>query len=571
MHLNQLTGRYLSWLSTLTGKVQKLCFWDLYLSIVLFLVNQVTQVLAVFLPLKLLIIIGSGAVPGFIKQLVPDLTYETMVTYLALGSGLVYFLYIFSDVVLSRRAAAAGRHIIRHADKVSLFDKQEDFTKDVFTKVARSWGGYLMVLGGMALGFVLDWRLYVALVLLMLVQYFVVAVIWERLQRPENIAKRAAFIGRRGFLLSTLSAINFAVIFLMMVYFFLTEDYNFLIAIAIILLTRQVMIRLSLAVHDGFFLFQQEAKISALFFSDVKLQQQVGHEDKSFIELLLPQQRVTLFQSIERDSGLPLSQYQWQWNDTGIRNLASFVGHCNGTELLLKIYPVKQEKNFLSDKLMLDELSETHPLAMSLLACGETFGVFYLIAEGPVGEQIESGERAYTLNEVRIKSWSYQADDKLLDRLSRSAPMIHERLDAEKVQLLAIASNVDMNELNEFEQLLPALIRHIDELPLFIWNRNISPANIRQADGKLNLLHWQNVVAEPLGMGVSSAELAKMDEAWVIEALRENRRDAGHVRFCDLLLVAALPAFEGALNAQNFNAAAKQLSSLNKLIKECLT
>ena len=570
MHLNQLTGRYIHWLTTLTGKVQKLCFWDLYASIVLFLINQVTQVLVVFVPLKLLVIIGSGSVPGFIQQFVPTLTYEDMITYQALGAGLVYFLYIVSDVILSRRAAAAGKHIIRHANKVSLFDKQEDFTKDVFTKVARSWGGYIMVLGGMALGFLLDWRLYLALTVLMVVQYIGVAWVWQRLQRPENIAKRAEFIARRGFLLSTLSAINFAVIFLMMVYFFIVEDYNFLIAIAIILLTRQVMIRFNLAISDGFFLFQQEAKISALFFSEVKLQQQVGHEDKSFIELLLPGQRRQVFEAIERDGGLPLMQYAWQWNDTGIRNLASFIGQRDGNELLLKIYPVKQEKNFLSYKLMLEELGGHHPLAMKMLAHGETFGVLYLIAEGPVGELVPGGDRAAVVNDVRLQSWAYEADESLLDRLSRSAPMVHERLDAEKVALLSIADEIDEEALATFEQRLPALVEHIDKLPLFIWNRNVAPANIRRADDKINLLHWQNVVAEPIGMGSSPAEIAKMDEDALLSALHGERKNAKHVRLCDLLLVAALPAFEGALNAQNFNSAAGQLAKLNKLIDECL-
>lgn len=570
MHLNQLTGRYISWLSTLTGKVQKLCFWDLYASIFLFLINQVTQVLVVFVPLKLLVIIGSGSVPGFIQQFVPTLTYEDMITYLALGAGLVYFLYIVSDVILTRRAAAAGKHIIRHANKVSLFDKQEDFTKDVFTRVARSWGGYVMVIGGMALGFLLDWRLYLALTVLMLLQYVGVGLIWQRLQRPENIAKRAEFITRRPFLLSTLSAVNFAVVFLMMVYFFLTEDYNFLIAIAIILLTRQVMIRFNLAISDGFFLFQQEAKISALFFSEVKLQQQVGHEDKSFIELLLPAQRQQVFDAIERDTGLPLAQYAWQWNDTGIRNVASFIGQRDGNELLLKIYPVKQEKNFLSDQLMLEELADSHPLAMKMLAHGEIFGVLYLIAEGPVGELVSGAERAKVVNEVRLQSWAYEPDESLLDRLSRSAPMVHERLDADKVSLLAIADDIDTEALSEFEQRLPELVQHIDKLPLFIWNRNISPANIRKTDDKINLLHWQNVVAEPIGMGASPAEIAKMDADELLSAIHEGRKDAKHVRVCDLMLVAALPAFEGALNAQNFNAAAGQLDNLNKLIKECL-
>lgn len=570
MHLNQLTGRYISWLTTLTAKVQKLCCWDLYSSIVLFLINQVTQVLVVFVPLKLLVIIGSGSVPGFVKQFVPTLSYEDMITYLALGAGLVYFLYIVSDVILSRRATAAGRHIIRNADKVSLFDKQEDFTKDVFTKVARSWGGYIMVVGGMALGFLLDWRLYLALTALMVFQYFGVALVWQRLQRPENIAKRAEFIARRGFLLSTLSAINFAVVFLMMVYFFLTEDYNFLIAIAIILLTRQVMIRFTIAIHDGFFLFQQEAKISALFFSEVKLQQQVGHEDKSFIELLLPGQRAQVFAAIERDCGLPLMQYAWQWNDTGIRNLASFIGQRDGNELLLKIYPVKQEKNFHSDKLMFEELGGGHPLAMKMIAAGETFGVLYLLAEGPVGALVTGAERAEVINHIRLKSWAYEADESLLDRLSRSAPMVHERLDADKVALLSIADNIDAVALSEFEQKLPALIEHIDKLPLFIWNRNIAPANIRQADDKINLLHWQNVVAEPIGMGSSPAEIAKMDEQQLLSELHSSRKGAAHVRLCDLMLVAALPAFEGALNAQNFNAAAEQLTHLNKLIDECV-
>ncbi|AWL11229.1 hypothetical protein HMF8227_00733 [Saliniradius amylolyticus] len=571
-NLNSLIADYCRWFNLLTAKVAELCHAHLYLSVVLFLINQVSQVLVVFIPLKLLIVIGSEGVPRFIRPFIPQIEQETLIIGLASGAGIAYFLYLLSDMALNKLAIRAGRRIVEGSDKISLFDNQQEFSKLMFTRVARTWGGVLMVVGGMALGYLLDWRIYAVLTGLLILEYTGMVFYWRYLSQPRQSLNKISFINRKTTYLQGLSAINFGVVFLFLVYFFWVESYSFIVGIIIILLTRQVMIRFTLAFNDAFITHQQKEKISALYFSDVKLIEVKKQHEVTFVEGLLPQNWPQTIADLNACSHIDLLSYQWQWVDSGVRNIACYLGqaegHSNDYDLLLKLYPLQQEKNYHSDKLIREELDSDFALNTRVIDSGESEGKYFLLVEGPFNSSGKQNITKTLLDSARQALWCYPLPEYLHSKVARSTPMVHERLEVDKLAEIRVLGENPI--LDEVLRLYPRICPYIDNLPTFLFNRALNPgALLVSKDGEPKVSHWHALGVEPLGMGMRLSELDEVGEE-ILSRLRETREDCQGLSLASLKLVSTLAVLEGLLNGQKYSEAAQYMEKFSVLMKECL-
>ncbi|MFU8833372.1 MAG: hypothetical protein ACNA7J_14630, partial [Wenzhouxiangella sp.] len=121
-----------------------------------FLVNQVSFVLSMMLPLKVIIMLGSDGVPRYFRFFMTEETRDAWLVGLAAGAVGMFLLYLLTGAILTRLGRRGGERVLEHSRKTGLFDDQDRFASDVFLRVASTWGTLVMSVGAVALGLWLE-------------------------------------------------------------------------------------------------------------------------------------------------------------------------------------------------------------------------------------------------------------------------------------------------------------------------------------------------------------------------------------------------------------------------------
>lgn len=579
--LNQLTLIYIKWFSRLLGRIFFLCSAPVLASVALYIVNQACQILMVFVPLKLLIILGGDGLPSYVTTLLPGIDKNTLLINLTIAAGCILLTYLISEWAINKIAIRTGKKLVRSANKLSLFDDQEEFSKDVFTRVSRTLGGIAMFFGGLLLGFLLDWRIFAVLACVMILEYILLSQKWRSLQEPNKLLKRHQLIKNRQSILNLLGNVNFALTIAMLFWVFIAWNYNIFIAIIIIILSRQITTRFNIACADGFFIFQKQSRISALFFSDVQLAENKVEHRSSFMALLLPGEREKLLREIDQDSTVSIDSYTWNWCDSGVKNMVNLRGESKSnavqreknedseTEIVLKLFPQTEQKHHLSDKLLLSELTRKHPLVPDFIESGEVAGSTYTLIGGP----FEQRAPALAKDELQLKCivglWSYKPDETLADRILRSSKAEYEKLTADELDLLDVYFQFPSPELQRLRELLPEILGHLENLPKFINNKDLSNRNVRLAGEELKLLNWHMVSLEPLGFGLTLKRLKQYGNE-LLKQLRAHRDDCENIKLPSLMLASIVSEVGHLLMRQYYEVCAERMSTIIELAEECL-
>ena len=116
-------------------------------SLVVFLVGQFSMVLAFFLPLKVIIILGTEGLPGYLHPYIEESQKDLLTIYLASAALGFYTIFLLSDWCTNTISGSAAEKVRRRAKKISFFEGEEKFAKDVFFRLMRMTGSFSLVLG----------------------------------------------------------------------------------------------------------------------------------------------------------------------------------------------------------------------------------------------------------------------------------------------------------------------------------------------------------------------------------------------------------------------------------------
>ena len=567
MEFLKLCSSYFGWLNTLSSRVARLRFFDFFTVNILFMVNQVAFILAAFLPLKLLILLGSEGVPGYLEFIVTTENKDDFIIYLAIAAVAAYLLYVLTEFVMNKQGKSVARFVVNKANKVSLFDQEETFVKDVFLRVAQSWSSYFMFIAGMALGFFLDWRVFGAITVAMVLEFFIISLIWQRLQQIENVSKKLSFVKNKVVVLNILSGFNFLVAFAALFYLFLVgEISNFIIAIIIILLARQIMARLTKAVSTAFFIVQSQSKIKALFFEDKHYEELLNPHEENFLGMLSHERRKSLFDDISRRSTINLNDYRLHWVDSGVKNLALFmsdpVGDAAGSyQLVLKIFGMQQKQAATVETQFLKELDEQLNFAPELMVHGDMGGFSFSILKTPPLEKISNPGPA-----LKTLKWSLtdvELSDTMIDRFMRAIPTIAKRLKSDDFDsvLIATESDAEKHRVKRCKQAYSKMTGRLEALPVVLANRSLSPQSIYQVRGtdRVMVIYWHSLGIESFGAGLALEELSDDSLRQLPQVAQRLAQAKGpKLSYGDMRLAALLTGLEPLIKTHRFAAALAQ-------------
>ncbi|ADE13594.1 hypothetical protein Nhal_0404 [Nitrosococcus halophilus Nc 4] len=560
-----LTLDYLAWVRALSIKIWINSALKLFFGVLLFLTNQLSIVLAFFLPLKVIILVGSEGVPRYLRAFVTEENKNEFIVWFAIGAFVFYLLFLLTGYLMNRLGVSAATEILGRAKKVALFHQQELFAKDVFLRVARTWGTYFMVFLGFALGLILEWRVFSVLLVFVVAEYAGFAYLWQQYQEPENSAKLMRFLRNRSVILDGVSALNFFTGFGILFYLFLIDSsLNFIIGILLIMMTQQIFRRLVVAINDAVFLVQQKAKIQTVFFTYAHLDTQGKHIHHSFEKMLLPERREALFATAA--PGLSQGDVAgWRWVDCNIMGVAvysleSAEGEKGHACYWLKCYAGDKFNLLQKERLAYERgASGMQGMAPQLINEGSYHGTPFLLLQGGVLKRIQRREFKHRFKAARLKLWSLIPDGQIVSMLQRTFPTLEKRLHKNKLSLMSLASR-DADEygrIARFVERSEIFTDFISTMPLFITNNVFKENNLfLDAEEQPVFLHWHRMALEPVCSDITPNSLEVFFDLEEIAAhLQEHRSDAANITALDLKKIVYLAAIERAISLQLYGEA----------------
>ncbi len=512
-----LIGDYSRYLVHVTRRVARCAPGSFLFSMPLVVINQVSFILMFMLPLKVIIMIGAEGIPRYMRFFVTEETREQWIIYLAAATIGFFVIYQVTDTVLNRLGARGGALIRAQGNKAALFHAEEEFARDVFLRIAQTWGTFMLVLGGVALGLLLEWRLVAVLLVAVLVEIVWLAVFWNRYQAPEHAEAREQFVQQRMRTLQTMSAVNTFLAFGVLVFLFLNDPaMNFIVGLVMFILTRQVLQRVVKSTQDGYFMLQQRERIEALVYPEQHVREKRQAKEISFESLLMPDRRGRLFEAVAGMGHPEMAGRQWEWCDCAARNQALYVSRPQGEdvpELRLKVVGNAKDAGLAREVQFYQSGSASAlGLAAEFMGSGSVFGRGFLaLRSGPL-RPCPGKKYPTMLRQVRLALWQHELDHDLAERLKRSFASLGDRLNAERFARIRLGCNEGREEelLDAFIGRLETMREMVDAVPRVLINKSVSAANLLLTeDDRPVLLNWDAITLDAMGVDLSINDLKK--------------------------------------------------------------
>ncbi|MBB1518926.1 hypothetical protein [Aquipseudomonas guryensis] len=236
----------LAWLSSFIGRLVRVAPLQVPASILASLCSQVFQIVAFLLPLKVMILLGSHGVPGYFPRFLEGIERERLILLLSVAAALLYMMHLLMDFIGATFARAGSDRLIVQRQEGEALTKQQKIALSCYRGVITIAGGSIFALGVLSF---LGWSngQLLAVVLGYFASCFLLAELvftW----RPALLEKAIAQFPR---LIDVLSACGFLLVFGFLVRSFLYgEAKGLLMGILILLLCRQMFSRLAMALKS---------------------------------------------------------------------------------------------------------------------------------------------------------------------------------------------------------------------------------------------------------------------------------------------------------------------------------
>lgn len=568
-----LVKAYADQLLPLTARIYRCAPTALLLGVPTFLANQVSFVLSFLLPLKVIIMLGSEGVPRYFSSFMTDESRSAWMIALAAGSIGFFVLYFVSSRILVGLGERAGARIVRSSGKTGLFNDQERFAADLFGRVVDTWGTVAMAAGGILLGLLLEWRLVVLLIVAIGLEFVVFSIYWNRFSEPERAGERERLAERRAEVLQNLSGFNVLVLFVGLVVLLLTDSaMNFIVAVVLFLLTRQILSRSVRVSADAHFFMRNRERIDALVHPERHLHEQRTSGRESFEHLLMPAQRERLFRAVANTATEDLSGRSWEWRDVSGRDTALFASVATDddeAEYRLKVTMRSGDAGLARERMFYRSASSaTLDLCCGLVDAGTVFDRGFLLLKSTRLVPCPRSRFQDLAFRIRMRFWDHHPDDDLSSRLLRSFPPLEARLTPDRMGRIRLACNTRSDE--RLVDRFAAAHRRIDSilrgLPKVLTHHGLAPANLLlTAADRPVLLNWDALRFDVIGSDLLPQEFRRSYTPDRIEASSEPT-PAAMERLPEqaLLLVVRLAQVDRLILRGNY---AEALASLPRILE----
>lgn len=560
-------AKSLRWMLSLGGKFARVVPLQTFTIVGLTLVSQVSALLASFLPLKVVILLGSERLPRYLPDSWSVLEREVLIGLLCLGALGGYLVYLFTERLILHITSRGTQRLLLRSHKMALFENQDELAQEAYLSFTRALAGAVFIsLALLGLGI-----FYPQMALLLLGYLLLAALLLGLLQRQAEGVRQVLQRRLTAVLAVTASLGFFAAFAYLVADFIFWTPPGVIIGIIALLLTRQVMQRLAAMVGDLVSLQRQQIKLDVLFFHGKVFMPALPGDKSEFWGLLTVQQRQAWVAEMLREF-TPWRQgpLHVQWQQSGVANIASLLVNTEIGRFYIKLYDSNRRTFALHESTLLME-RPAHLPALSLLGATQLGGMqclLYVLVDG----EFVSPRVAKKLQKSLLTGFmSVAPSDALRQRYMRSRPLLWQRLRVsllERMQV-AVADDEQQQGLDALLACLPQLNGLLQQLPLWIATPDTGPTHLyRGADNQVVLLNWSRWYMEPVAAGWPMARLDDLPA--VLLQVQAVRKDMEGVSVRHLELAALSAALEVSCNAQRYTDAMALLPNLLSHLEICL-
>lgn len=511
------------------------------------LISQLSMLLAFFLPLKVLILLGSEGIPRYFPPMFEHFDRNALIVWLSVATIAFYALHLLAERIIALGVERGAQTVLERGRKMVLFENQDEVAARGYTLHAEMMAGTVFVLLSIA---VLFW-LYPSVGLLITGYVVVVALGLMVVQAGPDRFRMLVNENLTGWL-GVAAGVGFMLAFAYLVIDFLYHDPPGLIpAIIALLLSRQGLNRLSRLVAGLFKQHSQQAKLDALFFHGAIFNPAEAFSSEwQYWDLLQPERRKQwipgVISALRMRGTITLPEGEW-WQ-LGVRNVACiYLGRRGMPPLLLKLCHSKAKDLIAHEAILLSEPPKGLPAPRWL-------GAVDLEGYACHAYELPEGIRAPGKGVVRKNVLDFVAcmaeirpPDRMCRRYRRSRALLPERVRSEWLHQLRVAANREERQRLEF------LAKQIDywkkqllDLPLTFISSDLKPTNLAVTEkGSLILLDWGKWRLEPEG---SDFLRGREKQKWLVRKADLGRGNA-------IALASLTYLLEGELNQGNLSAA----------------
>lgn len=491
---------------------------------------QIFLLLTFFLPLKVLILLGSDAIPHYYPYYLRSIKKTHLIAGLSILTLICYLIYVLSEYTISHFSKSAAAELLKRSSKLNLFNNQKSFSSQTLKKFNRGLAAGIFSLVALMVLLYIYPQLFLATLAYLTTALLLTIYLFNKSERIRNI-----LTNNIAAVLNTFSSVGFLVAFFFTVANFLYfEPPKIFAALISLLLMRQALSRLSLALQDIVALRLQHRQINALFFYGQRLLVDTSSTTDKIKNLLETPFRNTWILSITKQFH---PEYQnlisSTWHQLGHPEIYAFDvelstnSTAKNKRFLLKLfgenlsYSAEQEKTLIS----------ANPCIPSLIFCGSTklkslnCHVFELEDFNKVPRH-KAQISALAINKMLL---SIQPCESLALKYSRSHTSLEGRLSGEIInQLSLVATQHQAVALSIFSEKLSSIIKILSRVPKQIICLDLSPETLHTSNfGEIRSSHWANWKIEPIGSNWPITHQAELLNA--IEDARSNRNDLASI------------------------------------------
>lgn len=141
---------FLGWLVSVYRKILRTAPLEILAVVVLTIVSQVSRLAAFFLPLKIVILIGSSGIPRYFPGSLQALERESLVAFLGLATVAAYLLHLLCERLVTRYVERSADKLIARGNKLVLVANQNDVGRLAYRRLAEMLAA--LVFAGLATG-----------------------------------------------------------------------------------------------------------------------------------------------------------------------------------------------------------------------------------------------------------------------------------------------------------------------------------------------------------------------------------------------------------------------------------
>lgn len=537
------------------------------LIVILDLLSQISLILAFFLPLKVIILLGSPDLPEYFPSSWHTIERDRLVVLLSLSAAVAYLFYAIVDKLVTVLTEQAAVKILRTKPHLLEDIKHETMTKLLYGRYVKIVSSLLFsLIAIISIAFIYTSLLLPLSVFCLIAGCVVYFIIANRRKVNSNPFSNINVI------ITTIGALGFLSMFAFMVSDFIILPAPGVIAAVIgLLLVRQLFSRLVVFVVNTTRLIENKPVVNTLFFNQIESKSIASVNEKSAWEMVHQEQRENWIHPIlKKHMDSDTSALKIECIELGEDGVVAMIvtnllmsSNSHHSRLLLKLYDKKCSQLSRQESILLQKNLVNH-LWPKMLATYKVGDFNCHVYEWRSSEILPESEYLVRNVEILDTLMSTPVSKKLLREFDDSRFETFGSLDETTLRRLYLcASPPETDLLDTLVAIKPKIMKIWRSSPKQIVNPDITKDNVLVTDDKrVFTLHWGRWSLQSVGSGlfINPEVYSKLPQIFI--SAKQSREDLKTFSLNTIRLNACVYEFEKLCAMHKYNLALKVLPEL---------